>query len=182
MDHALLSKTVSHALRHQPDTYGFELDSEGWVDVDTLLKALRQSSAQWANVSETDLAAMIQSSAKQRHELVGGRIRARYGHSVPNRISRDGKNPPEVLYHGTSREAAAKILSEGLNPMNRQSVHLAPDENTAREVGRRKDVNPVILLVRAREAFQAGVSFYEGNSMVWLADHVPPIFISPVSE
>ena len=34
-----LSKTMSVALRHDPDSFGIELDKEGWVDVDKLLDA-----------------------------------------------------------------------------------------------------------------------------------------------
>ena len=45
------------------------------------------------------------------------------------------------------------------------------------EVGHRKDGKPILLEVRAREAHEAGIVFYEGNALVWLADYVPPEFI-----
>ena len=40
------------------------------------------------------------------------------------------------------------------------------------------DQSPVILTVRAHDAWAAGVAFYAGNDKVWLADHVPPAFLA----
>ncbi len=39
-DYNRLSKTISHALRHEPWIYELELDSEGWVPVSQLLESL----------------------------------------------------------------------------------------------------------------------------------------------
>ena len=46
------------------------------------------------------------------------------------------------------------------------------------ETGGRKAKSPIILTVRARDAWAAGVAFYAGNDKVWLADHVPPAFLA----
>jgi putative RNA 2'-phosphotransferase len=66
--------------------------------------------------------------------------------------------------------------------MSRQYVHLSTDPNTAREVGARKDTQPIILLVRSGEAHRNGVLFYEGNESVCLTDYVPPAFISSAPQ
>lgn len=176
IDRKQLSKTLSHVLRHAPWLYELELDDEGWVPVDEVLAALRVRS-QWADLTEDDLAEMIEQSDKRRFEMRGGRIRALYGHSVPGKLKKTPAVPPDVLFHGTSPRVVEKITSTGLKPMRRQFVHLSIDEPTALEVGRRKDRTPVILRIRAREAHEVGVSFYEGNERVWLADSVPPEFI-----
>lgn len=120
---------------------------------------------------------MIASSDKQRHELLGDRIRALYGHSLPGRLTREPASPPPVLLHGTSPEVVTTIKFEGLVPMGRQYVHLSVDQETALAVGRRKHQNPVVLRVDAERAHEAGVMFYLGNDRVWLADLVPPEFI-----
>lgn len=44
IDSHILSKTVSHALRHEPWLYELELDDEGWVAVSQLLESLRSES------------------------------------------------------------------------------------------------------------------------------------------
>ena len=176
-----LSKAVSHALRHQPWLYELELDEQGWAPVPELLDALRRS-ARWRDLQHEDLVAMIESSPKQRHELVGDRIRALYGHSLPGRIVQVPAEPPEALFHGTSEASWSTILSGDLLPMGRQYVHLSADHETAIAVGRRKGPRPVILQVAAADAASSGVQFWRGNDMVWLALRVPARFLRPVSQ
>jgi putative RNA 2'-phosphotransferase len=177
IDFVELSKTVSHALRHEPWLYELELDDEGWAPVDVLLEAMRQERPEWAELGTTDLEAMIASSSKRRHEIVGTKIRAIYGHSVPGRFLKRSAAPPEILYHGTSPSVVASIRQRGLLPMKRQYVHLSPDLATATRVGKRKAANATILRVLASQAHAAGVSFFEGNDKVWLADAIPPKFV-----
>ena len=75
-----LSKEVSYALRHAPSEYGLALDENGWVDVQELLKALKENN-KWASIELNDLISMIEASDKKRHEIVGDKIRALYGHT-----------------------------------------------------------------------------------------------------
>lgn len=171
---------ISHALRHEPWLYELELDEEGWVTVEQLLDSLRLENESWKTINQADIRKMIQLSTKRRHEVCGGRIRAIYGHSLPNKLSRTVATPPEFLFHGTAPLVLGVIKTEGLKPMNRQYVHLSIDEATALQVGTRKSPNPVLLRVHSLEASENGVAFYEGNEIVWLADEVPSQFISEV--
>jgi putative RNA 2'-phosphotransferase len=66
--------------------------------------------------------------------------------------------------------------------MARQYVHLSPHRADAVAVGRRKHLQPVILLVDAAAAARAGFPFYAGNDKVWLADEVPWRFLTPEAE
>ena len=178
IDHVHLSKTISHALRHAPWLYELELDEGGWVPLEDLLQALRGHRSNWRTVDRADLERMIARSDKARFEVEGERIRARYGHSLPGKLARMPAAPPPILYHGTAARAVPLILAEGLKPMRRQFVHLSADEETARQVGSRKGGSPVILIVRAGEAHAAGIPFYVGNDLVWLADSVPSAFLN----
>ncbi|HEY4162492.1 MAG TPA: RNA 2'-phosphotransferase [Dongiaceae bacterium] len=172
-----LSRVISHALRHEPWLYEIELDGEGWVELAMLIEALARSDTRWTSLTEADFHAMISATTKQRHEIADHRIRALYGHSLPGRLSREPAAPPARLFHGTSPAAAARILADGLKPMRRQYVHLSPDNAVAIEVGRRKAQDPVILIVDAAAAAEAGTRFYRGNEQVWLADAVPAGFL-----
>jgi putative RNA 2'-phosphotransferase len=175
-----ISKVLSHALRHEPWLYELELDDEGWASLDAVLAALREERTEWRDLSRADVERMIESSSKRRHEILGDRIRALYGHSVPGKLRRERGTPPPVLFHGTSPEAAKVILHDGLRPMSRQYVHLSVDTAMAREIGRRKSKMPVLIEIDARGAHEAGVVFYEGNERVWLADVVPMRFMRVV--
>jgi putative RNA 2'-phosphotransferase len=172
-----LSRTISHALRHEPWLYELELDDEGWVNVSALIAALREQDAEWAHVDRSDIEQMIATSEKRRHEIVGDRIRALYGHSVPGKLHPTRARPPELLFHGTAPGTVELILQQGLKPMGRQYVHLSTDERTAIEVGLRKSPKPALLRIRALEAHDANVVFYAGNDKVWLADVVPPEYM-----
>lgn len=174
---AEVSRAVAHALRHEPWIYELELDDEGWVPTEALLAALRDLRTDWDGLDEADLARMVEQSEKKRFELGARRIPALYGHSTPQRLAKEPAEPPAVLYHGTSPVSATRIGAEGLRPMGRQYVHLSTDVGTAVQVGRRKAREPVILVIRAREAASEGVMFYRGNELVWLADAVPARFI-----
>ena len=108
MNYLELSKEISYALRHAPWEYELELDENGWVSVKQLLTALNESD-KWENVTVEDLEYMIENSDKKRHELVEGKIRALYGHSIPKRIAKEITEPPAILYHGTARRFLESI-------------------------------------------------------------------------
>lgn len=177
MDYMKLSKEVSYILRHAPWEYELELDEQGWVDISQLLDSLHRDK-KWESVHADDLDKMLAASDKQRHEIAEGRIRALYGHSVPHKIIKQAEAPPSVLYHGTAGRWVDTILKDGLKPMKRQYVHFSVDTDTARLVGGRKDSSPVILQIDAKRAAADGVKFYHGNNNIWLADELPPEFIS----
>lgn len=172
-----LSKEVSYALRHVPWEYELEMDEEGWVPVHQLLSALR-ACEKWKDIEEADLEEMIQQSEKKRHQISHGKIKAFYGHSIPMKIIKEEKTPPDLLYHGTARRFLGSIEEEGLLSRNRQYVHLSQDVETAENVGKRHDHKPCILKIDAKAAWENGVKFYYGNEKVWLADQIPSRYIS----
>ncbi len=161
------SKTISHALRHNPELYGLKLDKNGWVLISDLLTGV--------GIVREDLDNAIKTSNKKRFEIDGDKIRAYYGHSSPE-VVYSPSTPPKFLYHGTSPEAAKEIMASGLKPMNRRYVHLSIDTDTALIVGRRHSKQPVILRIDTRNTV-----FYHGNENVWLADYVSAEYINEVN-
>ncbi len=182
MDYTNLSKEVSYALRHAPWEYELELDEEGFVPINQLLDALNSSGNYARTVTKADLQYIIDNSDKKRHEIVNDKIRALYGHSVPNKISKEKAMPPDVLYHGTAKRFLDSIIKNGLLPMNRQYVHLSVDIETATVVGKRRDADPVILEIDSKHAAQEGIIFYIGNDKVWLCDKLPPKYIKVLNK
>lgn len=177
IDLTALSRATSHALRHEPWLYELELDEFGWTPLDALMAALQRERNEWSSLTADDMQRMIAVSSKQRHEIQEGKIRAFYGHSVPDKLKKIPAVPPDMLFHGTDPTVLPQIQATGLLPMSRQYVHLSNDEDMAWEVGRRKTRTPVILRVLSKKAAARNIPFYEGNDKVWLADFVPPEFI-----
>lgn len=171
-----LSKEISYALRHDPWEYELEMNEKGWVPVEQLLDALHRTE-KWSDICEADLIEMIEKSEKKRHEFADGKIRAFYGHSIPMKILKEEKMPPNVLYHGTARRYLDSINEKGLLPQGRQYVHLSQDIETAENVGKRHDDKPCILIIDAKTAWNDGIRFYFGNEKVWLADAIPSRYI-----
>ena len=173
-----ISKKVSYALRHAPEEYGLDLDAEGFVSIDTLLTAINARHPNRQSATREDLEEIIATSDKRRHEIVGNRIRALYGHSIAATIERVPSAPPSILYHGTTHKALSSIMEGGLKPMGRQLVHLSTDIEMATSVGIRRDRNPVILRIDAAMAHAEGIVFYRGNDRVWLAESVPAQYLT----
>lgn len=109
MDYQKLSKELSYALRHAPHEYELELDEQGWVPIKQLLLSLHEQ-RKWRAVTEEDLHTMIALSEKKRHEINQGKIRALYGHSVPQKIHKEEKEPPAYLFHGTPQRFLDSIF------------------------------------------------------------------------
>lgn len=177
-----LSKEISYALRHAPHEYELELDEEGFVPIDQLLHAINEGGNYDRTVTKADLEEIIRTSEKKRHEIVGDKIRALYGHSVPQFIKKDEGNPPDVLYHGTTDRAYPEIEKNGLLPMARQYVHMSVDTKMANQVAKRRYGGTVILKIDAKAAVADGIKFYVGNDMVWLANAIPPKYISVLEQ
>lgn len=170
-----ISKFLSLVLRHQPDKIGIQLDKAGWVEIEVLLEALRQSGQK---ISRDMLEHVVGTNDKQRFTIdqSGQRIRATQGHSIEVELGYEPAHPPNILIHGTPETAVSAIRESGLQKMKRHHVHLHCDSSTASAVGARRGT-PVLLKVKAQEMAKEGFVFYVTANQVWLTDHVPPKFI-----
>lgn len=172
-----LSKFVSTILRHRATDFGVELDERGFTDY-TTLRALVQSRSH-DQYTDADWDTIVNASAdgKKRFEVADGRIRALYGHSRVNPVVYDPVTPPEVLYHGTTAQAAKAIRREGLRSMKRQYVHLSANTERAINVAQRRADGTVLLVIRAGEAHRSGIEFHCPEAEHYLAKSVPVTFI-----
>ena len=166
-----ISKFLSLVLRHQPETIGIQLDEQGWVPVDILLKQLV---AHGKNVSKEILDHVVAMNNKKRfaYNADETKIRANQGHSVEVDLNYIPQQPPAILYHGTAERSLESIFTTGLEKRSRHHVHLSSDVTTALAVGSRYG-KPVLLIVAAGEMYTDGYSFYVSDNNVWLTDHVP---------
>jgi putative RNA 2'-phosphotransferase len=166
-----VSKYMSYLLRHNPD--GLMMDEQGYVDLGCLVRKVRER----FGVDEDFIHGIVEKSERRRFGISGDKIRALYGHSLPVRLELREDSSRKVFYHGTTQEAALKILRDGLKPMGRRWVHLSPTVEVAREVGYRRTRRPVILEIDAEKARRDGVKFYEATDRVYLCRMVPPRYI-----
>jgi putative RNA 2'-phosphotransferase len=172
-----LSKFLAVLLRHEPDKFGLKLDDEGFVETDLVWEQVTRRYP--GRYTYEDLLTVVEgdASGKKRYEIQGLRIRALFGHSTAQKISYPPVEPPEILYHGTTREALSTIRTEGLKSQSRQYVHLAIGKLRAETVAQRHGGKPVLLSVRAGAAHRAGIIFHNPEPEHYLAEAIPPEFI-----
>ncbi len=171
-----LGRFLALVLRHKPESIGITLDPSGFVEMETLAKAIAGQPG-WSWASESTLRAAAEQDPR-RYEIDGSRIRARYGHSIPVEAPGTPVVPPEWLYHGTSPETLDVIRRDGLTPQGRQFVHLSATRQDALAVGQRHSPDAVVVTVLARQAHDTGVQFYQASPAIFLAREIPPDFLS----
>ncbi|AKG91827.1 RNA:NAD 2'-phosphotransferase [Geoglobus ahangari] len=169
-----LGKFISGVLRHFPDKFGLEMDENGWVDFERLLRIVSRR-YRWAN--RWVVKALIYSDRKGRYELKDDRIRARYGHSVPVELNDMPEAEEDLLYYGTSEEESVRLLELGIKPVNQTFVHLSTTLEKSEEVARLRTDEPIILEVDARKARDDGIRLIKVNEHIVLAKEIPPEYI-----
>ncbi len=130
------------------------IDGEGFAPWQDVVDLVRQ---RFYDVSEEQIRALIDGGSKKRFEIRGDNVRATYGHSFPVDLGGRLAEPPVELYFGAARDLAESMLRRGLEPRDRQYVHLSVTAAEAESVARRHDPAPAILVIdaqaRTREGF-----------------------------
>ena len=164
------SKFLSLVLRHKPETIGINLDSNGWVDVDVLLGAMKKKGL---NLDKDGLEEIVSTNDKKRFAFNDDKtkIRASQGHSVDVDLGLKEITPPRNLFHGTALKNMDSIFKNGLQKCGRNHVHLSLDRETAVKVGKRHG-KPTVLTIMSAEMYKDGIKFYLSDNGVYLVDVV----------
>lgn len=170
-----LSKFLALILRHKPETVGLALDPAGFVELDALAAAIAGQPG-WSGTTAEAIRALAEGDPR-RYEVAAGRIRARYGHTVPIDLPGVPVVPPEWLYHGLAPGAVDAVRREGLRPVDRQFVHLSATRQDAKAVAERHAAEAVVVTILARRASEEGVAFFQASAAIYLTRHVPPQFL-----
>jgi putative RNA 2'-phosphotransferase len=171
-----ISKFMALVLRHSREKFGLSVDSKGFVPLVDLFKALKK---RFTGIELKDINEIVESFSKERFEIKGDRIRARYGHSINVDLDLKPFQPPQFLYHGTSPKVGEKIKREGLKPMKREYIHLSKTSDEAIAVGKRKSKRPLIFKILAERAQREGTYFYDRGSVV-VVKYLAPEFLEPM--
>lgn len=171
-----VSKFLSYVLRHEPQSIGLQLDTEGWAEIDYLISG---AAKEGRTLDRELILAVVSSSDKKRFAISTDAqyIRAVQGHSTGGvNLQHAEKEPPDFLYHGTATRFIESIQRQGLIAGSRHHVHLSQDIATAVAVGQRYG-KPVVLKIEALRMYQQGFKFLKAENDVWLTSHVPSFFI-----
>lgn len=173
-----LGRFISGALRHFPDDLGLAMNQHGWVDVDVLCDAMG-TRYKWSNKDK--LISIIDSDEKGRYELLGRKIRARYGHSVHVDLDFSENTLPE-LYYGASREEVDILLEKGIKPLKQRYVHLSTSIEKACEVAEIHTDDPVLIVIDAENAREDGQLMLTATEDIVLTDEIPPEYLKLLED
>ena len=169
-----LSRFLTFLLRHKPKDYPLVFDSEGFASWQDVVDLAQQ---RFYDVTEAQIRTLITGTETKRFEIRGHKVRATYGHSFPVDLGGEASVPPAVLFFGAARDLAHSMLRRGLEPRDRQYVHLSVTAEEAESVARRHDPSPALLVVDAEMAHAEGVRFFKSGPL-YLVEKVPAKFVS----
>lgn len=174
-----LTRVLSLALRHKPEAFGIEVDSQGWASLPSIADGINRQSHGIA-VTENSLREFVAEQLLERFEVQGDRIRALYGHSLLHVAVGEMNNPPETLFHATRAILLPRIRKNGLTAQGRNGVHFTARWDYALSV---KDGHTnvaqrgVILAIRAADTAYKGIPFYQATNHIWLSPYIPSRFL-----
>ena len=180
-----ISKTMSYALRHNPQKFKLVLDDYGFTDINVFLTNLQKYDKKCKDLTMEELKEIVRTCPKQRYEIKDGQIRAKGGYSknIGKNIKGIPVVPPDILYHGTTPENVDSILEKGILSMQRQRVDMSEDIETAIVVGKRRCTNPVVFEVNAKQAYLDGMEFYlESIKTYSVKDCMPSKYIKIIRK
>ena len=171
-DYIQIGKKISYLLRHNPED--LVMDKHGYVSTLSLLTKVA--------ITQQELDHIVDTNDKKRlaYNEDKTKIRASQGHSIQVDVQLKATRPPEILYHGTTKQNYEKIKKSGLDKMRRLHVHMTDNIKVAHSVGKRysKYEQPVVLTIDSNAMYANGFKFYLSENGVWLTDNVPAKYIS----
>ena len=166
-----LSKFLAYILGRQPDEFGLCPDSQGYVSIKDLMKAVHEE-AGWRHVRQGHLREVMIALPASPVEMKGKRIRAvdRSQLIVPAAAA----STPKLLYHPVRQRAYPVVLEHGVRTTGSEKpILLASDDAMAERLGRRMDPSPIILTVNTGQLTRLGVSLRAFGRTLFLATSIP---------
>lgn len=170
-----LAKFLAYMLGRKPDEFGLIPDSNGYVKIKDLLKALSEED-EYRYVRQAHLTEIVLSVPKPPIEIADTLIRAVSREHL--KAVEEAKNLPKLLYSCVRQRAHSVVLEKGLMPNAYPQVVLSATPEMAKRIGRRSDPEPVLITVQVQKSQASGVVFYQAGDELYLSDAILPDCIS----
>jgi putative RNA 2'-phosphotransferase len=166
-----LTKFIAYILERRPDEFGLVTDSEGYIRIKELLKALNEEEG-FRHVRRFHLNEILYSTMNPPFEIVGNQIRAKHRDQLPRHDATG--DLPKLLFTCIRRKAHSIVTDNGIFPSRYHQVVLSPNRELAEKMGKRSDPEPIVLTVHVQKSIDYGVRFYQAGGLLFLADSIPP--------
>jgi putative RNA 2'-phosphotransferase len=166
-----LAKFLDYILGRRPDEFGLVTDSDGFIKIKELLKALSEEEG-LTYVRRAHLDEILITLPDSLFEIVDNSIRAKNRGHLPAHTY--AAEPPKLLYHCVRQKAYPHVYTKGINPTGYSRVILPSNHSLAQRMGRRIDRAAVLLTVQVQHCLDKGVVFFKAGDALFLADFIPP--------
>ncbi|MEW5759493.1 MAG: RNA 2'-phosphotransferase [Candidatus Thermoplasmatota archaeon] len=177
-----LGRLMAGVLRHFPGRFGLKMDSHGWVSIADFVDTIRRARKEFHWLRNFHIKAIVETDSKGRYQIEMDKVRATYGHSIDVDLDLPTDDIPSSLYYPATSEECEILLETGLKPSDRKFVHLSKTKEDAVIAGSQRSEKPIILHVNAEEARKDGIIIKRAGKTVYLAEHIPPKFLSKVKD
>lgn len=168
-------RMLTYVLGRRPYEFGLVPDSKGFVVYKELLQALHEEPG-WRYVRQSHINEVLFGKGRDLFEPEDKGIRARETQWKLG-LEKPSLAVPAVLYTAVRNKAHPVVMERGLKSASGRYLMLTPGRDMALRVGKRRDHEPVVLEVVARDAESKGVRFHVFGDL-FLATEIPPEFIS----
>ncbi len=166
-----LAKLLDYILGRHPEEFGLVTDSDGYVKIKELLKALSEEEG-LSYVRRAHLDEILITLPDPSFEISGNTIRAKSRQHLPTHAY--APDPPKLLYHCVRQKAYPHVYTKGINPSGYSQVILSSDLSLAKRMGKRIDRSAILLTVQVQSCLDKGVVFFAAGKALFLADFIPP--------
>ncbi|KAJ6580970.1 phosphotransferase KptA/Tpt1 [Mycena capillaripes] len=180
------SRELAYLLRHGAKSAGLPIRSDGYVDVEVLLRHRSLRGIDFAK-----LETIVHNDQKSRYHLLNEAlpgeseswwIRANQGHSM-SEISIELKpitsaSEIPMAVHGTSMNAWRAIGKHGLSRMSRNHIHLAQGF-VGDVISGMRSSSQVLIFINVARALDADIKFYLSSNGVVLTPGNDKGFLEP---
>lgn len=177
-----LSRIIAGALRHFPEKIGLLMDGHGFVEIVQLIDAIGTSRSGFTWLRPNHIKALVETDPRERYQIDGGMIRAKYGHSINVDLSDLPESDADEFFYPVTEEESDIVIESGIRPIDRKKVHLSTSIKKAIEAGRVRTDVPMILRVDGVKARKDGVEIYQATEDVCVTEFIDAKYLSKVDE
>lgn len=177
-----VGRMMAGILRHFPERFDLEMDSNGWVDLGDMVNAMRNSRRKLHWIRPHHIRAIAETDDKGRYQVESGQVRATYAHSVEVVMDDLPVCQSESLYYPVSEEELDIVLEAGLHPTDRKKLHLSGSYESAFSAGSVHIDEPIVLEVDAAAATAGGADIRRAGKAVFVAEDIDAAFLKQAEE
>ena len=165
-----LAKLLDYILGRRPDEFGLVTDSDGYIKIKELLKALSEEEG-LSYVRRAHLDEILLTLPDSSFEISDNSIRSKFRDQLPQLTY--VQNPPKLLYTCVRRKAYPHVAEKGIQPTGFSRVILSSSLVMAERLGRRIDRPAVLLTVQVHPCMDRRVVFFQAGETLFLTDFIP---------